>query len=289
VIDQFRALGREDLTDSAELGVSELVTNAILHATPPIAVRIGGTTNHPRVEVHDNSGRPPALNAGMTSAERLLSTVGRGLELVALYSSTWGADVSAQGKVVWFEPAAEPTAGRRDNGDVFDFEQVVEERLAGSPPPEGQLTVCLLAMPVQLFAQFRGWYVELRRELRLLALAHGDDYPVAQELSELGLQVEQERRLASGIQALDRALAAGLEHVDLEYHVPTSAGATMKRMRELLDEADRFCREQRLLSLARTAQLKALTDWYLGEFARQAEGEPARAWPAARAGGPDPA
>ena len=51
------ALGRDDLADAAQLGVSELVTNAILHADPPIAVRLGGTRSHPRVEVHDSSAR----------------------------------------------------------------------------------------------------------------------------------------------------------------------------------------------------------------------------------------
>ena len=49
--DVLERLGRDDLVDSAELGVSELVTNAILHADPPITVRVRGTRNHPRVEV----------------------------------------------------------------------------------------------------------------------------------------------------------------------------------------------------------------------------------------------
>jgi len=52
-------IGRDELTDSARLAVSELVTNAILHADPPIVVRVGGTAAHPRVEVHDNSPAPP--------------------------------------------------------------------------------------------------------------------------------------------------------------------------------------------------------------------------------------
>jgi hypothetical protein len=220
----------------------------------------------------------------MTDEDRLLSTVGRGLGLVALYSSTWGADVSAGGKVVWFEPATEPDPESGYDGEVFDFEQVVEERLAGTMPPEEQFTVELLGMPVRLFAQFRGWYVDLRRELRLLSLAHGDDYPVAEELSELGLQVEQERRLAHGVEDLDRAVREGRDRVDLEYHVPVTAGDTMRRLRELLDSADRFCRDQRLLSLARTPQQKRLTDWYLGQFARQAAGDAPQPW----SGGYDP-
>ena len=54
-------IGRGDLADAAELGVFPLVTNAILHANPPIVVRLGGTHAHPRVEVHDGPARsaPP--------------------------------------------------------------------------------------------------------------------------------------------------------------------------------------------------------------------------------------
>ena len=40
----------------------------------------------------------------------------------------------------------------------------------------------------------------------LLALTHGDDYPVSQEISELTLRVEQERRQARGVDRLDEAL-----------------------------------------------------------------------------------
>ena len=78
VVSELATIGRDDLADAAELGVSELVTNAILHADPPIVVRVGGTAAHPRVEVHDNSPAPPKARS-MTADERLLATVGRGL------------------------------------------------------------------------------------------------------------------------------------------------------------------------------------------------------------------
>ena len=41
VVGELETIGRGDLADAAELGVSELVTNAILHANPPIVVRLG--------------------------------------------------------------------------------------------------------------------------------------------------------------------------------------------------------------------------------------------------------
>jgi anti-sigma regulatory factor (Ser/Thr protein kinase) len=279
VADLMERLGRDDLVDSAELGVSELVTNAILHAEPPITVRVRGTRNHPRVEVRDHSHHPPEVNVEMTDEEHLLSTIGRGLGIVALYSSTWGSEVVPDGKTVWFEPATQLRTDGDLSGDVFDLEEVVDERLAAVPPPEELLKIQLIGMPVQLFAHFRRRYNELRRELRLLSLAHGTDYPIARELSELFLQVEAERRQAQGVSALDTAIEAGVDQVDLEYDIPPSAPASMSRMLEMLEKADAFCREQRLLALAASPQQLDLQRWYLGEFVRQAEGGEPTPWP----------
>ena len=55
VVSTCRELGRDDLVESAELAISELVTNALLHAEHPITVRVAGTVDHPRVEVSDGS------------------------------------------------------------------------------------------------------------------------------------------------------------------------------------------------------------------------------------------
>jgi anti-sigma regulatory factor (Ser/Thr protein kinase) len=279
VAELMERLGRDDLVDSAELGVSELVTNAILHADPPITVRVRGTRSHPRVEVRDHSHHPPEVNAEMTDEENLLSTIGRGLGIVALYSSTWGSEIVPDGKTVWFEPATDLRTDGDLGGDVFDLEEVVDERLASVPEPEQLLTIRLVRMPVQVFAHFRKRYNELRRELRLLSLAHGNDYPIARDLSELFLQVEAERRQANGVNELDAAVEAELDSIDLEYQVPPSAPASMNRMLGMLEQADEFCREQRLLALAASPQQLELQRWYLGEFVRQGAGEEPRPWP----------
>ncbi|HET6625448.1 MAG TPA: ATP-binding protein [Nocardioidaceae bacterium] len=278
VNDVLERLGRTDLLDAAELGISELVTNAILHADPPITVRLRGTRQHPRVEVRDHSHDPPEVNVEMTDEEHLLSTIGRGLGIVALYSSTWGSEVVPDGKTVWFEPAREVRTDGDLSGEVFDLEEVVHQRLASVPAPDQLIRVRLQRMPVQVFDHFRNRYNELRRELRLLSLAHSGDYPVARELSELFLQVEAERRLAHGVNALDEAIEAGLDQVDLQYDVPPSAPASMGRMLEMLEKADQFCREQRLLALAASPQQLELQRWYLGEFVRQGAGEAATPW-----------
>jgi anti-sigma regulatory factor (Ser/Thr protein kinase) len=276
---ELERLGRPDLVDAAELGISELVTNAILHAEPPISVRLRGSRDRPRVEVHDNSGRPPRVGVDMTDDDHLMATIGRGMGIVALYSQSWGADVSQDGKVVWFVPSGDPGVDVAEEGDVYDLAEAVEEAMADAAPVEKMVTIRLLGMPAQVFASFRGWYSEIRRELRLLSFDHDDRYPVADELGELMLQVEHERRLARGIERLNQAIVEGLESVDLEYVVPATASTTMARMREVLERADRFCRDQSLLTVAATPQQLELMRWYSDEFVRQGAGREPRPWP----------
>jgi anti-sigma regulatory factor (Ser/Thr protein kinase) len=287
VMDQLTTLGRDDLVDAARLGVSELVTNAILHAAPPIVLRLGGTPVHPRVEVHDSSVEPPALR-DMTDDARLLATIGRGLSIVATYSRTWGAEMSPVGKVVWFEPASDEDLsdlGQPATGEITDVAGPLGPAGLGEPAEEARgdaqdtVQVRLLGMPVRVFAHYRLWYDELRRELRLLALSHGTEYPVAQELSALTSTVDAERRRARGVEKLDAAIASGRDSVDLVYDVPATVPATMARLHRVLLDADAFCRENQLLTAAPTRQLLDLRDWYLGEFERQGRGEQPRPWP----------
>jgi anti-sigma regulatory factor (Ser/Thr protein kinase) len=93
-----------DLRTDAKLLTSELVTNAVLHASPQpgpqdITVQIIRTVGMLRVEVHDHDPRPPApVEPPAQPVEG-----GMGLHLVDRLSSTWGIDATPDGKNVWFE------------------------------------------------------------------------------------------------------------------------------------------------------------------------------------------
>lgn len=278
VRDVLAKLGRDDLADAASLGVSELVTNAILHADPPITVSVGGTREHPRVEVTDTSSTPPQPQPDQADGSHLMSTIGRGLGIVALYSSTWGSHIAADGKTVWFEPSGEEAP----DGDLSGEMSYLDDLIEPAPTDRGDmLTIRLLDMPVQVFAHFRVRYRELRRELSLLALAHSADYPVAKDLADLSTQIEQERAKARGVEQLDDAIARGLDRVDLEYDVPRSAPESMAELLSMLERADEFCRDERLLALAASPQQTQLQRWYLGEFIGQADGKEPAPWPGA--------
>ncbi|MHB2023117.1 MAG: ATP-binding protein [Mycobacteriales bacterium] len=93
--------GLESYLDQAAIAVSELVTNACLHARTPIVVRVGPGERAPvRITVTDFSTvRPRARRPGA------LSAVGRGLHLLGAAGS-WGVQEErpGPGKSVWFEP-----------------------------------------------------------------------------------------------------------------------------------------------------------------------------------------
>ncbi len=119
-------LGRLNLEESAALGVSELVTNAAIHARTAMTVTVTVTDNGSvRIAVRDYS---PALPRQRRHGAE--STTGRGLRLVESLSTAWGVDpvqdAAGGGKVVWFEPSVELT----DSGFAeTDWLALVEEPL----------------------------------------------------------------------------------------------------------------------------------------------------------------
>ena len=276
-------IGRPELAESARLAVSELVTNAILHADPPMTVHVRGTVEHPRIEVTDQSLVPPQQRHSAADIDVdddfSWSTVGRGLDLVASYALRWGADIDVRGsgKVVWFEPAAEP-GDEPVPGALFDLDEVMANRGEVEVDPGDWLDLQLLNMPVELFSHLRRHFNELGRELRLLAISDPGRYPIAVDFAETYLQVEHERRHVIGLEPLDAAMAAGAESVDLKYSAPPSAPDSMARLSMLLDEIYRSFADDSLLAVRPSADLLALQRWYLGEFNRQARGEEPLPW-----------
>lgn len=87
-----------ELLDTAQLLVSELVTNAVVHggAEPRVDIHLDGTSV--RFEVHDDD--PTLPTAGEAD---ILDESGRGLGLVEILAPRWGAEPTANGKIVWFE------------------------------------------------------------------------------------------------------------------------------------------------------------------------------------------
>ncbi len=276
VVATCRDIGRADLVECAELGVSELVTNALLHGAPPIQVRVRGTWEHPRVEVRDGSTTPPLLPSTVepTDEDDLLLTFGRGLSIVARSSEAWGAEIEEDGKIVWFNPA--PVFSEEDGAEGVITGIVSEPRSMSDSP--GMIEFEIRDVPLRSYVAFHRHYRELRREVRLLALAHEADYPLAKSLSDLFGALEQPLHDGMGLDQVEAALEAGSTTTDVHVVMDAASADVIGRFIELLDLADAFCREERLLSLARTVEQQRFQEWFLGEFVRQANGEEPLPW-----------
>ncbi|MGH9115037.1 MAG: ATP-binding protein, partial [Acidimicrobiales bacterium] len=109
-----------EVADDAALAMSELVTNAVLHAGTTVDLRVRRLGAGLRIEVCDGSSRIPVV--GVERADELLATrsmTGRGLAIVAATADRWGAGAlsppagpappGGPAKVVW----AEIGTGRR--------------------------------------------------------------------------------------------------------------------------------------------------------------------------------
>ncbi|MFI8002241.1 SpoIIE family protein phosphatase [Streptomyces sp. NPDC086010] len=104
--EQLGAWGLDDLVDTTELLVSELVTNALRYGEGEIRLRL----------LRDRTLVCEVWDAGLVQPRRRRARDtdegGRGLQLVGLLSAAWGSRRTPRGKTVWFElalPDGEPS------------------------------------------------------------------------------------------------------------------------------------------------------------------------------------
>jgi anti-sigma regulatory factor (Ser/Thr protein kinase) len=116
--DTLREWNNDDYDYAAPLVVTELATNATLHARTPYTVLLRLEPTHLVVEVLDSSPRLPQARHYATD-----SATGRGITLVDSFSNTWGTTPTPTGKVVWAhvrpdDPTAFAVPDFADTGDA---------------------------------------------------------------------------------------------------------------------------------------------------------------------------
>jgi anti-sigma regulatory factor (Ser/Thr protein kinase) len=92
--------GYEDVLDVVELLVTEVVTNAVLHARSSADVVVRLLPDAVRVEVRDGDDSFPVRRRAHSDQPG-----GRGFDLVEQMSRSWGIDMLDVGKCTWFEVA----------------------------------------------------------------------------------------------------------------------------------------------------------------------------------------
>ena len=96
-LERWGLADRGDLADTAELLVSELATNALLHCASRFRLTLTAAHGILRCEVTDTGRRgPQVVEAGGAES-------GRGMFLVDALARRWGCHRDGPGKTVWFE------------------------------------------------------------------------------------------------------------------------------------------------------------------------------------------
>ena len=96
---QLLDFGDADVVDKTRLLVTELTTNAVMHAHSPIRLTVEPQQDRVRVEVRDDD--PTPLDPPATPDAD--ATSGRGLWLVDALARAWGINHNERGKTIWFE------------------------------------------------------------------------------------------------------------------------------------------------------------------------------------------
>jgi serine phosphatase RsbU (regulator of sigma subunit)/PAS domain-containing protein len=276
------ALGAGGLTDDAELVVTELVTNAVLHGLPPVRVRVRESGGVVRLEVEDGGSDHPVRIRESTEA-----MTGRGLALVAAVSRRWGVEPipDASGKCVWAELAQGAPTEPEAVEDV-DLDALLAS-FADDEPAEQLFTVELGAVPTDLLLDAKAHIDNLVREFTLEAAVADDTVHLAGgtvplRLARLVATVVHGFAPARGAikrQAIAAAQRAERE-VRLSLTLPASAADAGEQYLAALDEADEWARDARLLTLETPAVHKVFRRWYVQTLVDQLR--------AASTGGPTP-
>ena len=151
-------------------------------------------------------------------------------------------------------------------------------RDAPARPEEQLVTVRLLRLPVPLQARAQEHADELIRELTLIGeqmRQRGDHAGLPARLVTLVDELTGKYSMFTSAQEqeLAEAAATGVTEIDLTYAVPASVADAALALRDILDEADDYCRAgQHLLTLPTPADLVRYRRWFLDQFVGQTHG-----------------
>ncbi|MDQ1682997.1 MAG: hypothetical protein QOH99_1538 [Frankiaceae bacterium] len=287
--------GRPEWVDRAELAVSELVTNAILHAHTELLVDVTVTATDATVNVRDNSPQLPTQRHWGASA-----TTGRGLALVASLSVTYGVDLETDGKSVWFrlDESASLEAELAMDADVWDLDGLLAELemadldMAGDPTAGRLRGVQLQAVPVLLWFAAQQHQEAVLRELFLMQEQAEDDIGHL-DLIKAG---RAQRLLSAAVdRAVDEGIAAGLplfalpkghpsplgavpRSIDADVFVPDDSHADFTALQDALDAGLRLGAADRMLIRPALPELVALRDWSCEQVLAQVNGVAGTPW-----------
>ncbi len=300
-----------DVASDATLVVSELVTNAVLHARTSVYVAVGIEEATVRIEVTDASEMPVSMPSAPAAIDPVgdafdepeapdlddlidaLGTTGRGMELVASIAERWGVTPNvAGGKTVWAEmglhlatPDAPVPRRARAGAAAGTGAASPPDQPGAAEASDGGLGVRLVAVPVRLIVDANRNFDDTIRELQVIALSDDADARVS-ELARTATRLLDDfgSGRSGGDDAVRRAQERGDRLVDLHLVVGAEASEHVRTLDSILSAVAAARATGKLLAMAPSPEILAFRLWYRDELLRQLGGGPARPcpFPAAR-------
>jgi anti-sigma regulatory factor (Ser/Thr protein kinase) len=255
--------GQEHWVDEAQLAVSELCTNAVLHAHTAFEVTVQCSHDGVYVQVWDDDAALPARRVSDAG-----STTGRGIELVEAVASSHGVQTVGPTKVVWFCLGA----GRPGSDEDVLLDRWRDRPDEGVPVPDGAARdVVLLDLPVALWLSAREHHNTLMREFSL--------HQQAAQITpgQVPARLVAADRARSLVLVALRA-AGGGPTADLHLQVRTEQAAWFEALRDVLDDAEQLARAGALLASPGPPAIVAVRRWACGQVLHQLTGGAASAW-----------
>jgi anti-sigma regulatory factor (Ser/Thr protein kinase) len=280
-----RALRRahcdEDLLRDALLCLSELVTNAVLHAGGSLCVEVRTTDDVVRLEVVDRMApSSPGLPAVAEARAALLAEgvageadreTGRGLAIITQLSRAWGVvaeDVEGQpGKRVWVELGghAATTSARPAPDDE------PPRTIAGAE-------AVLIDVPIRLFLASEAHLEALLREMQLRAAA----WSARDDQLMKGLANALRRNAAARATSLEEArrqIDAGHTVMTVRFPISPATPLEAQEFLDVVELSETLTRRGAADDDGPAVELRHFRRWYVAELTHQAEGAPARRCP----------
>lgn len=255
----------EDQLDTATLLVTEVVTNAVLHAQTDLSVHVVVDGSGVLVEVEDSSPEGPLRRSHSEE-----SVTGRGLELVEGLADDYGVLATSNGKAVWFTLGGAHVPGPRGW-------QHWQQAAGDASPP---VVVRLAALPLSTAQRLMEHNEGLLREYELHS--HAD----AQHAARSGDAARAGEVLAAAVRGAKSRAEGHLGRqpaVDVDLEVPPGDLAAFDVLAQVLADAEQLAAAGEFLSRPAEPEVTALRDRVLREILAQTHVARAAAGPSGSA------
>lgn len=266
---------REDLLDNAILVVSEVVTNALLHAGTSIDLSAILGEDGLRVAVADGSPHQPVRRRYGPS-----SGTGRGLMMLDHLVDDWGVEERDFGKAVWFRLSDGDRAGSSPEPELRSPAELDLDH-----DPAATVTVRLLQMPLLLHSAWREHAEALLREHLLASLDdEGDVDPIrvhAEATDAIAILEEQVPGAEVDLdpeRIMGEAVEPNVSAAEVEIVVPLASVASFATLDRAIDIALEMDVDGRGLTPPTLPEIQSFRRWVCRQVIGQAQGAEATPW-----------